>query len=213
MVPAYYTVRGFAQAEIEIKKSRFIASVSPAASEELALAFLDRVRREHRKANHNVYAYTAGPEGTLARYSDDGEPAGTAGRPVLEVIQKERLLDTVVVVTRYFGGIRLGAGGLVRAYGQTARAGIEAAGVVRRVLYGRIEVTIDYPWLGQLQHLLEAGGHQVASAGYGEKVQLSVLVRDAGNESLARAILELTNGQACIAIGEGVFLDDPSDPT
>lgn len=213
MVPAhYYTLRAYAQAEIEIKKSRFIASVSPAAGEDSALAFIEQVRKEHRKANHNVYAYTIGPEGTLVRFSDDGEPAGTAGRPVMDVIQRETLLDTVVVVTRYFGGILLGAGGLVRAYGQTAKAGIEASGVVKRVLYGRLAVTIDYPWLGQLQQLLQTGGHRIASADYTDRVELSVLVRDGQNEALARAIREATNGQALIVSGEGLFLDEPGGP-
>jgi uncharacterized YigZ family protein len=213
MVPMYYTVKTRAQAEIEIKRSRFIAAVCPVANEEAALAFIEGVRREHRKANHNVYAYTIGPEGTLVRFSDDGEPGGTAGRPVLDVIERERLLDTVVVVTRYFGGIKLGAGGLVRAYGQTAKAGIDAAGVLKRVLFGRLTVSIDYEWLGQIQHLLQAGGHLVASADYADKVALSVLVKDSQNDGLALAIQEATNGQARIAIGEGVFLDEPGVST
>jgi uncharacterized YigZ family protein len=210
MSSTYYTVRGYAQAELVIKKSRFIASVSPVNSEDSALAFLERVRREHKKANAHAYAYTCGPEGSLVRCSDDGEPSGTAGKPILDVIQKERLLDTIVVVTRYFGGIRLGAGGLVRAFSQTAKVGIDASGVVKKVQYGQITVTIDYPWLGQVQHLLQAGGHIIASTGYTDKVELSVLVKDSQNELLAQQIRETTNGEAMVVSGADLFLDDPN---
>lgn len=151
----YITVKGPAQAELVIKKSRFIAHVAPAKSEAEAMAFVNQIRSQHSEATHNVFAYKAG---TAQRLSDDGEPSGTAGRPVYDVIDKKGLADTVIVVTRYFGGILLGAGGLVHAYSQAAVMGVEEAGVVEGVTAVDLEILLDYPLVGKVQYLLQQRG-------------------------------------------------------
>jgi len=128
----YKTISKEATVEMEEKKSRFIANVKPVSSEEEALEFINNIRAKYWDATHNVYAYYISGENIIQRFSDDGEPSGTAGMPVLEVIKRMELKDLVVVVTRYFGGILLGASGLVRAYSKSAALGIEAAGIVTK---------------------------------------------------------------------------------
>ena len=144
----YRTVQGYGQAEVEINKSRFIAYVNRAESEEEAIAFLERIRKQHWDATHNCAAYIVGENEEHQKANDDGEPSGTAGRPILEVIKRSALTDTIIIVTRYFGGIKLGTGGLIRAYGKSAVVGLEAAGIVERQLHTRMTATIDYSLLG-----------------------------------------------------------------
>src|SRR5699024_4890875 len=120
--------------EIIINKSRFIGYASPVESEKSAQEFIDTIKQKHKDATHNVFAYIIGQNKNIQRYSDDGEPSGTAGIPILEMMKKEDLTDTVIVVTRYFGGIKLGAGGLVRAYIKGAKCGLESANIVEKVL-------------------------------------------------------------------------------
>ena len=144
----YRTIRGTATGEYEEKKSRFIAQLSFADSEEKAVAFLEQVRAANRTARHNVYAYRL-REGNRERYSDDGEPAKTAGTPALEVLQHSGLTDLVVVITRYFGGVLLGTGGLVRAYTTATARALEAAEVVTVRSVVELEVTVDYSLYGR----------------------------------------------------------------
>ncbi|MGE5672371.1 MAG: IMPACT family protein [Mycobacterium leprae] len=167
---SYVTVRGHGTAELVVKKSRFIANVAPAKSEEDAMAFVNRIRAEHKEATHNVFAYKAG---TSQRLSDDGEPSGTAGRPVFDVIDKQGLSDTVVVITRYFGGILLGAGGLVHAYSQTAVLGVEAAGVTAGITAVDLMVALDYAYVGKVQYLLQQRGALILDSSYGADVVIS----------------------------------------
>ena len=149
----YRTVRGTAIGEYEEKKSRFIAQLSFADSEEKAVAFLEQVRAANRTARHNVYAYRL-REGNRERYSDDGEPAKTAGTPVLETIGHAGVADVIVVVTRYFGGILLGSGGLIRAYSTGASIAVKAAQGADIVPCQRYLVTLEYPQLARFQQLL-----------------------------------------------------------
>lgn len=192
----YLTVRSFQSDEVVIKRSRFIGWGAPVASEEEALALIDQIRGEHPQATHHCFAYKAGLTSETVRFNDDGEPTGTAGRPILEVLQREGLQNTLVVVTRYYGGTPLGAAGLVRAYAQSAKLAVDAAGIVRRELHTRMECEVDYDAIGRIQHgLLERNVH-VEDIAYGERVGLQLIVRH-GREDEVRALLgELTNGQA-----------------
>ena len=153
----YRTIRGTAVGEYEEKKSRFIAQLSFADSEEAAVAFLEQVRAANRTARHNVYAYRL-REGSRERYSDDGEPAKTAGTPALEVLQHSGLTDLIVVITRYFGGVLLGAGGLTRAYSQGARDVLDAAGTCRMGLWTLWDIPCPYALFERLRLEVEAGG-------------------------------------------------------
>ncbi len=146
----YKTVKDCANAEIIEKRSRFIAYVRPVDTEDGALEYLNHIKQKHRDARHNVYAYIIRENNTM-RYSDDGEPGGTAGMPVLDMIKKEGLCDIIIVVTRYFGGVLLGTGGLVHAYSAAAKAGINAAGIVHRALSRQIDIEGAYNLIGQVQ--------------------------------------------------------------
>lgn len=203
---SYCTINQESFTEINIKKSRFIASVKPATSEEVALAFIERVRQEHKKANHNVYAYSIGIEREIQRLSDDGEPAGTAGKPILEVIKKEQLKNIVIVVTRYFGGIKLGAGGLIRAYGQTAKSGIEASEIMIMEKYQEVTITVDYPMWGSVQRELENGSQVINGMNYSDKVEVKVFVKIDHVIDLKRKLVDLTNDNVLFEIGLQLFL-------
>lgn len=198
---SYTTVRGDATAEIVEKKSRFIASVSHVETEAEALAFLERVRAENRMARHNVYAYVL-REGARVRYSDDGEPQKTAGLPTLEAIQHAGLTDVIVVVTRYFGGILLGTGGLVRAYTQSAQAGLEAA---EKVVVSRcVEVTVDieYPLYEACARLVADSGAKVLATDFTDKVRMRLLMLEGTEGALVDGLTELCRGRQRVSVGE-----------
>ena len=197
---AYKTIEAPAKGEIEIKKSRFIAQLAPVETEEAALAFLEEVRAANRMARHNVYAYVLrdggwGPAGRT-RYSDDGEPQKTAGMPTLEVIQRAELTDVICVTTRYFGGILLGTGGLVRAYTQAAQEAIAAAHVVTISRCVDVAVTIDYPRYDQLVRIAADCGAHVADTVYTDRVTLTLRMLDGTQQPLLEKISELTRGAA-----------------
>ena len=167
----YRTVRGTAIGEYEEKKSRFIAQLSFADSEEKAVAFLEQVRAANRTARHNVYAYRL-REGTRERHSDDGEPAKTAGTPALEVLQHSGLTDLIVVVTRYFGGVLLVTGGLVRAYTSATARALEAAEVVTVRSVVELEVTVDYSLYERAALLINGAGTKLADPQFTDHVTL-----------------------------------------
>jgi uncharacterized YigZ family protein len=197
---AYKTIEAPAKGEIEIKKSRFIAQLAPVDTEDAALAFLEEVRAANRMARHNVYAYVLrdggwGPAGRT-RYSDDGEPQKTAGMPTLDVIQRAELTDVICVTTRYFGGILLGTGGLVRAYTQAAQEAIAAAHVVTISRCVDVTVTIDYPRYDQLVRIAADCGAHVADTVYTDRVTLTLRMLDGTQQPLLEKISELTRGAA-----------------
>lgn len=197
---AYKTIEAPAKGEIEIKKSRFIAQLAPVDTEDAALAFLEEVRAANRMARHNVYAYVLrdggwGPAGRT-RYSDDGEPQKTAGMPTLDVIQRAGLTDVICVTTRYFGGILLGTGGLVRAYTQAAQEAIAAAHVVTISRCVDVTVTIDYPRYDQLVRIAADCGAHVADTVYTDRVTLTLRMLDGTQQPLLEKISELTRGAA-----------------
>lgn len=189
---AYVTVKGPGRAEIVIKKSRFIAAVAHARSESDAWSFIEAVRAEHRTANHNVFAFKVG---TAQRMSDDGEPSGTAGRPVFDVLDKQGLSDVVVVITRYFGGILLGAGGLVHAYSQAAVAGIEAAGIARAQLAVDLRFAIDYPMVGTVRYLLQKRGALTLDTQYGAGVIITCRLPIGLVDDLEAELAEISAGR------------------
>jgi uncharacterized YigZ family protein len=203
---AYVTVKSHGQAEIIIKKSRFIANVAPVQSEADAVGFIDQIRAEHSGATHNCFAYKAGG---AQRMSDDGEPSGTAGRPIFDVLDKQGLSDTVIVVTRYYGGILLGAGGLVRAYSQSAAAGVEAAGIATAVLAVDLTVTLEYSLIGKVQYLLSQRGALTLDSHFGQDVTITCRVLATAADVLESELAEASSGRiVTIRLGEVLVGND-----
>lgn len=200
----YRTIAGVATGEYEEKKSRFIATAACAESEERALAVLEQVRAENRTARHNVYAYRL-REGSRERYSDDGEPAKTAGTPVLEVIRHAGLADVIVVVTRYFGGILLGTGGLVRAYTAAAQAALAAARIVTVRSVVECTITVEYALYEQAQRLIQASPSSAVDARFADKVTLHWTMPAGTQAPLAQALQELTRGAAGPQVSEPFY--------
>ena len=193
----YKTVSNEAISEIVRLKSRFIAHVCPVKNENEAIDFINKIKKLHPAATHNVYAYVCRKQNTQ-RYSDDGEPSGTAGVPVLDVIKKGGFTDMCIVVTRYFGGTLLGAGGLVRAYGSAASEGVQAAGPVFMIYSDVFEVETDYSLLGKLQYEIAANGYMTLSSDFGENVKITVCTDAERGEELYKKITEASFGQAKI---------------
>jgi len=202
----YLTISHEAVAELEERKSRFIATVRPVTSEEDANSFISELKTKYWNASHNVYAYYICANNMLQKFSDDGEPSGTAGLPVLEAIKKSDLQDIAVVVTRYFGGTKLGAAGLVRAYGKSATMGIQAAGIVKKQLCILSQVTMEYTLLGKVQAMVASNGYRVKDTIYAQDVDLLAYIPVDELEEFTSLINEATNGQALIDTGEKVYI-------
>lgn len=200
----YRTIRGTSVAEIEEKHSRFIASAAFADTEEKALAFLEKIRSENRTARHNVFAYCL-REGNRVRYSDDGEPAKTAGTPVLECIQHRELKDVIVVVTRYFGGILLGTGGLVRAYTQAAKLALEAAPSGTMRVCVRLTVTVEYPLYERADLLLRTAGAHMEEPEFTHQVTLRCVLPQGEEAPLIPKLQEWSRGAAAIEVSPGFY--------
>lgn len=200
----YSTVRDFAEASFVEKKSEFIGYISPVATNEEAVEFIEKIRSMHRKATHNVYAYVL-RDGNITRYSDDGEPQGTAGVPVLDVLRKEGLTDVCCVVTRYFGGILLGGGGLVRAYSHSAKIAIDAAERMIMCSCYPIKITVDYDLYGKINNILPDFEIKLADTEFGSDVTLSVLVKKDFAFKFCDKIIDITNGRAKIVQGDEIF--------
>ena len=191
--------------EIEEKKSRFIAHVSAANTEEEALAFIEEKKKQFWDARHNCYAYVLGEQAQTMRFSDDGEPSGTAGRPILEVLVSSGIRNLVVVVTRYFGGTLLGTGGLVRAYTKAAQAGL-AASEVRTMCCGyEMTVVTDYNGIGKVQYLLGSRGISANQVDYGEQVTVLVNIPYEDKDAVISEITEATAGKAKITVTDIVY--------
>ena len=205
MLNRYSTVRSEANQEIVIKRSRFIGYAKPVETEEEAIAYIDEIKRLHRAATHNCSAYVVGERDQFQKASDDGEPSGTAGKPILEVIKNKGLKNVVVVVTRYFGGIMLGAGGLVRAYTDGAVAGIEAAGEIVKVLHREVFVDVDYTWYGKLENELHGRGTRTGGTEFTDRVIVRCLPEIPETESFIAWMTDLTQGQAIITEGESLY--------
>ncbi|WP_435169843.1 YigZ family protein [Paenibacillus glycanilyticus] len=205
MLERYSTVRGPGSEEVVIKKSRFIGYAKPVETEEEAVSFIDEIKRLHRAATHNCSAYVVGERDQHQKASDDGEPSGTAGKPILEVIKHKGLKNVAVVVTRYFGGIMLGAGGLVRAYTDGAVAGIEAAGEIVKVLHREVFVDVDYTWYGKVENELLGRGTRLGGTEFTDRVTVKCLPVVSEADAFVAWITDLTQGQAVITEGEELY--------
>lgn len=204
----YLTIARDAQAEIEVRRSRFLGTLRRVEDEAAARAVVERLRREHWDARHTCSAFVLGPRGEVERSSDDGEPAGTAGAPMLEVLRGhagEGVSDVVAVVTRWFGGTLLGAGGLVRAYGDAVRAALAGAGLLRRELLHEHELVVPHAYAGRLESELRQRGVQVLDTAYAEQVTLRVGVRD--SSVLAGQVAELTGGSVVVRAAGSRWVD------
>ncbi|MFB4210384.1 YigZ family protein [Shouchella sp. JSM 1781072] len=211
MLENYKTVKERGNHEIVIQKSRFIAHFKRTKTEQEALDFIQEIKKEHWNATHNCSAYLIGEQDLIQKANDDGEPSGTAGVPMLEVLKKRKLKDTAVVVTRYFGGIKLGAGGLIRAYGSSVSEGLNHVGVVNRTLCYIMETTIDYTWLGKIENEIRQSLYQLKEITYADLVTIHVYVEANNVDAYLEWMTELTNGQSETKQGKSVYLETDAD--
>lgn len=195
MLNYYYTVKQAGTHEIIIQKSRFIGYVERVKSAEEAQQFVQKIKKKHHDATHNCSAYLIGDHDEIQKANDDGEPSGTAGIPMLDVLKKLQLKNTAVVVTRYFGGIKLGAGGLIRAYSSTTSETIKTIGIVKGELMQGISLSIEYPLLGKVENALRMSSHVIDHINYLEKVELIVYVHIGVADSFKAEMIDLTNNQ------------------
>lgn len=195
MSAPYKTLRQAASDEFIVNKSRFLGYAAPVSTEEEALAFLQSVRLKHKDANHHCYAYVIGQNAGVMRYSDDGEPGGTAGMPIMEVIKAQGLVNCCVVVTRYFGGVLLGAGGLVRAYTQGCVIALKAAQVIVMEPSQRYLCEVAYPLWDRVQHCFKALPVQLISSEFTTAVTFSLLVREKDAEAVLAELTRVTDGR------------------
>ena len=194
----YSTVLKQAQAEQIIEKSRFIAYVSPASTKEEADAFIASIRKKHKDATHNVPAMVLGEKFQVQWASDDGEPQGTSGAPMVQLLVSEGITDVVIVVTRYFGGIKLGTGGLVRAFTSSAKLGLEAAGVCDVEEMCLLTYEIDYTYLAKLQNLAAGGLFSISDTAYTDVVQVTLCMPPEKQEEVMSAVTNLTGGKGML---------------
>lgn len=205
MVENYKSVYLGGQGEIVEKKSRFIATVESVESEEEATAFIEKMKKKYWDARHNCSAYVIGSKGELERCSDDGEPNGTAGKPMLEVLRGMEIRNIVVVVTRYFGGTLLGTGGLVRAYTKAVQEGIENSVIVEKQLATKLVIGTDYNGVGKIQYILAQRGIKILESDYGESVKITALVPVSQFGFVEAELTEGTNGKATLEKLEDVY--------
>ena len=195
MPGSYKTVKHAASDEFIVNKSRFIGHAAPCDTEEAALAFLRSVREKHKDASHNCYAYVIGENAGIMRYSDDGEPGGTAGLPMMEVLKQREVVNCCVVVTRYFGGILLGAGGLVRAYTKGCAIALDAAEVSVMEMSRRCLIDVPYPLWDRVRHGLSSLPQITESTEFGASVQATLLVRQRDFDVVLQSLTQLTEGR------------------
>lgn len=199
----YKTLGHYAAEEYIVKKSRFIGYAKPVKTEKEALDFISEISKKHWDATHNVYAYSL-REGGIKRFSDDGEPQGTAGMPVLNVLTQEDVTDCVVVVTRYFGGILLGGGGLVRAYSHSAKIGVDAAEIITLVPWLVCSITCDYTFYGKLETLIRDCGGVMVETEFTENVNIKFRIEEGTEQAFNKKLQDLTNGKLIFEIIEKI---------
>ncbi|HSE70891.1 MAG TPA: YigZ family protein [Nocardioidaceae bacterium] len=205
----YLTLARDASAEIEVKRSRFLCDVARVSTEDEARAVVERARKQHWEARHHCSAFVLGPDGSVQRSNDDGEPSGTAGAPMLEVLRGRGVSDTVAVVTRWFGGTLLGAGGLVRAYSDAVRAALDEAGLLERRLLQRFDVTVSHADAGKVENDLRARGVTVLGVDYAAQATLHLAVADTAADRLPALLAEVTGGGVAAAPAGSEWVDGP----
>ena len=208
MKEAYFTIYQNGEHQIEIKKSKFICHLFRIENEEQAKEYIAKIKKEHYKANHNWSAYMLGENFEIQRSSDDGEPSGTAGVPMLEVLKKNQLQNTLAIVTRYFGGIKLGAGGLIRAYSTSVSEALKEIGIVQGKLQQILDIIIDYPQLGKLQNYLENEQIAIQEIDYLEQITVKVAIDINQCESFQNALIDLFNNQLSIQILDQKYVEN-----
>ena len=208
MLKEYKTLLSYGEDRITVEKSRFIGYAAPVKNEEEAIDFIEKIKTKHWDATHNVPAYVIGENNEIQRYNDDKEPSGTAGLPVLEVIRKEDLKNVVVVVTRYFGGTKLGTGGLVRAYTRGAKIALKAAKIVTKKLHKLVIVTVDYTMLGKVQNEILQNGYLIKETKYKDMVHFYVYVYMDSLNRFKNQITEWTSGKCDLDfVGEEYLIE------
>lgn len=210
MLEKYKTILKTAQAEIIEKKSKFIGTVMPIETQAEAEQFINSIKKKYYDATHNVFAYQIGQKNELQRSSDDGEPSGTAGKPILDILQNEDIKNAVVVVTRYFGGTLLGTGGLVRAYSKCAKDALIASQIVEKILYQEFEVSVNYNLSGKVQFEILNQNYIIKDTFYTDKVAFIILVEIKDKDKFQKLIIEITSAQAQINsknIFYGIWID------
>lgn len=207
MQEQYRTIAREGVHETEVNRSRFICALAPAATEREAQDFVARVRAEHPTATHNCFAYVIGADASVQKASDDGEPGGTAGLPMLQMLTRREVRYAVAVVTRYYGGVKLGAGGLIRAYGGAVGEALDALGTVVRRRYRLATVTVDHQRAGKLENDLRATGRAVREVRYAEAVTIKIAIPEADVESLRRWLADVTAGTATLELGGEAYGD------
>jgi uncharacterized YigZ family protein len=206
---SYITIKDFGEDRFEEKKSEFIGYAKRVENEEEAKAFINEIKNMHKQARHNCSAYLIGKNQNIQRYSDDGEPQGTAGIPILEVMKKSRITDCAVVVTRYFGGILLGTGGLTRAYTKGASIAIKAAGVIEKVEGLKLSFEMDYDLFGKIQHICGQNAWHIEDTEYTDKVIVHILAEKTISETIENEIIEATNGKVIVRKSdEGIYFKE-----
>jgi len=209
VLETYLTVQTQGQAELMIQKSRFIGHIKRTETEEEAQEFIRQIKKEHSQATHNCSAYLIGEHDQIQKANDDGEPSGTAGVPMLEVLKKNELKDTTIVVTRYYGGIKLGAGGLIRAYSKSTSEALKATGIVKRQLMKNISITVEYPLLGKIENELRNNNHLIVEIDYLEHVTFNVVVAVNQVESFTDWIIDLTSDNVKIELKQDQYIEIP----
>ncbi|KLI98470.1 YigZ family protein [Streptomyces albidoflavus] len=207
MQDEYRTVAREGVHETEINRSRFLCTLAPAATEEEAQAVIARVRRAHADATHNCYAYVIGADASVQKAADDGEPGGTAGVPMLQMLLRRDIRYAVAVVTRYYGGVKLGAGGLIRAYGGSVGEALDALGTRTRRRFRLASVTVGHERAGRLQNDLRAAGRTIRDVHYGERVTLHIGLPDAEVEAFRSWLADATAGEAEFRAGGEAYGD------
>lgn len=191
----YITIRDYGEDSFEEKKSEFIGYAKRVENEEEAKEFVSMVKEKHKQARHNCYAYVIGKNMGIQRYSDDGEPQGTAGIPILEVIKKNNITDCAIVVTRYFGGILLGTGGLTRAYKKGASISIKNAGTIEKVQGIKMSTQIDYDLLGKIQYLCAQNEWHMDNIKYSDNVNFEIIAKKDDVDNIEKELVDSTSGK------------------
>lgn len=195
----YITIRNFGEDRFEEKKSEFIGYAKRVENEDEAKAFVNEIKSMHKQARHNCWAYIIGENRNIQRYSDDGEPQGTAGIPILEVIKKNEITDCVIVVTRYFGGVLLGTGGLTRAYTKGASIAIKNAGIVEKVVGVKLRLEMEYDLLGKIQYICAQNLWHIEDTEYSDKVIVYILAQKDILENIEKEMIECSSGKIIIS--------------
>ncbi|ETA74725.1 YigZ family protein [Ligilactobacillus equi] len=206
---SFLTIKENASYTAIIKKSEFICHIARTENETEALAFIEKINTEHRKATHNCYAYTLGMHDEIQRASDNGEPSGTAGVPILEVLKNNELHNVTAIVTRYFGGIKLGAGGLIRAYSGTTADAIKEIGIVKKTVQTAITLKTPYPLQGKMQNYLEEHDINLLQTDYGVEVDFIVGIDSPQVENFCAQIIDIFNAKVNYEIGDENYVEVP----